>query len=404
MAIRPEISLNLDSVNVSPAINAFENAMLNAQTRGLRQQQSELGKIQLQQAQDNKRLSDDALVVQGVRPLLSQAMETGDPTAVKVYLTKTLTDIQARNAQGANIDPTRVKGALDAINEGKLEQVLTGGDNLVQMARDRGLLGGGQNQQANSQFGSQQTFKDSKGNLFFGTTKRNPNTGAVESVLAPVSGGNVQPEGQIELVSRLGETSAEKQESIVDTEAAKTTAKAIATRNQGYISSGIEAADSVNNIKRSLELLDSVETGGFDNLKLRASQLFGIEGADEGELSARLGISVLSQLKPIFGAAFTAAEGERLERISARFGANAGTNKRLLNDALTVAERAARRGLSAAEKSGDEFTANEIRTVLDSFQGLADEAPQSPSVSPASPTDGQQNTVIRFDAQGNMIQ
>ncbi len=155
MAIRPEISLALDNVNVSPAINAFENAMLNAQTRGIRQQQAQhqaalnplvqqQAQIQLQQAQDNKRLSDDALVVQGVRPLLSQAMETGDPTAVKVYLTKTLTDIQARNAQGANIDPTRVKGALDAINEGKLEQVLTGGDNLVQMARDRGLLGGGQ--------------------------------------------------------------------------------------------------------------------------------------------------------------------------------------------------------------------------------------------------------------------
>lgn len=153
-------------------------------------------------------------------------------------------------------------------------------------------------------------------------------------------------------------------------ESSKATSKGISQRQQGFIDTGIEAADSVNNIKRSLELLDSVKTGGFNNAALRVRQFFGVEGADEGELSGRLGTAVLAQLKPIFGAAFTAAEGDRLERISARFGANPETNKRLLKDALSIAERAARRGLKAAKNSGDDFSAEEIQAVLDGFESI----------------------------------
>lgn len=144
----------------------------------------------------------------------------------------------------------------------------------------------------------------------------------------------------------------------------KETAKSNAARKQGFIDSGIDAADSVINIKRSIELLKDVKTGGFNNALFRAKQLFGIEGADEGELSANLGRAVLAQLKPIFGAAFTAAEGERLESIEAGFGRSTATNLRLLEDVLKRTERAARRGLAAAEDQGDTFTADEIKTAL----------------------------------------
>lgn len=144
----------------------------------------------------------------------------------------------------------------------------------------------------------------------------------------------------------------------------KEIAKANAKRKQGFIDSGVEAADSVANIKRSISLLDTVKTGGLDKAAFAIRQAFGVEGADEGELSANLGRSVLAQLKPIFGAAFTAAEGDRLERIEAGFGRSPATNKRLLDSALKIAERAARRGLAAAEDQGDEFTANEIREAM----------------------------------------
>jgi len=46
-------------------------------------------------------------------------------------------------------------------------------------------------------------------------------------------------------------------------------AKANVKRKQGFISSGVEAADGVASIKKSLVLLRDIKTGGFDNLKYR---------------------------------------------------------------------------------------------------------------------------------------
>lgn len=154
-------------------------------------------------------------------------------------------------------------------------------------------------------------------------------------------------------------------------------AKGISERKQGFITSGVDAADSVGNLRRSIELLETVETGGFSQAALRAKQLFGVEGADEGELSANLGRSVLSQLKPIFGAAFTAAEGERLERISEGFGRSTETNLRLLNNALRTARRAAKRGIAAAESEGDIFSANQIREALDAAEKVEEVVQQA---------------------------
>jgi hypothetical protein len=169
-------------------------------------------------------------------------------------------------------------------------------------------------------------------------------------------------------------TEQEKADISVDKESRKQVEKANIQRKQGFVDTGVEAADSTANIRRSIELLDLVETGGFDSVAFRARQLFGVEGADEGELSANLGKAVLAQLKPIFGAAFTAAEGERLERIEAGFGRSPETNKRLLSSALKIAERSSRRGLAAAEALGDEFAADEIRAAL-VYEPLGQSAP-----------------------------
>lgn len=145
----------------------------------------------------------------------------------------------------------------------------------------------------------------------------------------------------------------------------KKTAEGIAGRQQGFIDSGIEAADSLANVRRARKLLDGVKTGGFDRVSLAAKRMFGIESADEAELSANLGKAILAQLKPIFGAAFTAAEGERLEKIEANFGKSTEGNKRLLEQVMKITDRAARRGLKAAESAGDEFTADEIRASME---------------------------------------
>jgi len=198
----------------------------------------------------------------------------------------------------------------------------------------------------------------------------------------------VLPDGSVKFVAVPGsvaETSVEKGgrqlEEKKRLEKAKTTEtekreikKLTAKRKQSFVDSGIEAADSMANIKRSIQLLDSVATGGFDNAALRAKQIFGVESGNEAELSTNLGRSVLAQLKPIFGAAFTAAEGESLKRIEANFGKSSEGNKRLLKQLLKITERAARRGLAASEDLEDSFTASEILKAMEADDAIDEQS------------------------------
>jgi len=180
------------------------------------------------------------------------------------------------------------------------------------------------------------------------------------------------------------ETVQEKEDIKTDARAKREVDKANIKRKQGFIDTGVQAADSSINLRRSLELIDTVATGGFDAFALRAKQVFGVEGANELELTTNLGKNVLAQLRPIFGAAFTAAEGESLKRIEAGFGRSTAGNKRLLERTLKIADRAARRGIAAAEAQNDEFAANEIRGSLE-FNFDTEEAAEAPGAAPQAP-------------------
>jgi hypothetical protein len=152
-------------------------------------------------------------------------------------------------------------------------------------------------------------------------------------------------------------------------------------RDQAFIDRGIAAADSTANVRRGIQLLEEVETGGIDAISLRAKQIFGVESGDEGELVGLLGKAVLSQLRETFGAQFTVKEGEQLARIEAGVGKSPAGNRRLLNNALKLLDRLARRGLRAAKDRKDDFAADEINKAL-TFD-LSAEAPERPA--PAQP-------------------
>ena len=72
------------------------------------------------------------------------------------------------------------------------------------------------------------------------------------------------------------------------------------TRDGAFMTEGLDAADSIPVIRRSIDLLDDIKTGGIQAGLLRAKQIFGVEGANEAELSANLGKNVLAQLKTSF--------------------------------------------------------------------------------------------------------
>jgi hypothetical protein len=145
---------------------------------------------------------------------------------------------------------------------------------------------------------------------------------------------------------------------------AETTAKGSAERLAKQIDDAYRAADGLPIIARGLELLKTVETGGINAVALQASNLFGVTGADEGELSANLGKAVLSQLRSTFGAQFTEAEGRRLAEIEAGFGKSTAANRRLLEQAQKLVVRVAERGIDAAEQSGQKYDATAIRKAM----------------------------------------
>jgi len=148
-----------------------------------------------------------------------------------------------------------------------------------------------------------------------------------------------------------------------------------AKRQQATIQTGVDASKGIPALRRTLELLDSVKTGGFASASLRAKQMFGLESADEGELSANLGEAVLGDLKATFGAAFTEKEGARLERIRAGFGKSPETNRRLINQSLDIAMKSAEQAMKVAGEAGDYQTAQMIKDVLE----FKSEEPQNQS-------------------------
>lgn len=145
-------------------------------------------------------------------------------------------------------------------------------------------------------------------------------------------------------------------------------------RAQSIINNAVDAMGEFPVLMNAIGLLDEVNTGGLSAASIKAKSLFGIESGDEGELSYLLSTNVLQRLRPIFGAAFTAAEGERLTSISASIGRSPETNRRLLAEALRIARSAAERGLYRAQDAGDDATVRELENALNElyqFEGGA---------------------------------
>ena len=209
--------------------------------------------------------------------------------------------------------------------------------------------------------------EDAKGNKYYTVSNLNKTTG--ETTLENIPIGADQS-----LVSTLGETPGEIQSRAIATKEGETSATKRVSRWEGNLSRGFTAADSTATLRRAIKLNDLVKTGGIDNTtRLAIKNFFGVESGDEGELSNLMGKAVLSQLRETFGSAFTAEEGKGLTKIEAGFGKNPTVNARLLNNALRMAERIARRGARSARNLGDMEAAadieNALKFTLDSFQG-----------------------------------
>ena len=135
-------------------------------------------------------------------------------------------------------------------------------------------------------------------------------------------------------------------------------------REKADIQMGLDAAQVVPIFRRAEQLLDRVETGNIESMKLAAKKFFNIEGGDAVELQNNLGQQILKQLKPIFGSQFTAREGDWLKEMEASFGRNTIVNRRLVRQGLDLASERAKIGINAADSSNDLRTVDTINGWL----------------------------------------
>lgn len=212
----------------------------------------------------------------------------------------------------------------------------------------------------------------------------NKRTGSTTLAKTPLTG---------KLQSRIGETAEQRQIREIETSRLKgldkveadistATGKELATSAARFavatIDEGRAAAKGIPILRRSLDLLDRVETGGVAARAILAGQNFlGITGADKSELNFLLGKNVLSQLKSIFGGAFSEKEGERLERIEAGFGKSPEGNRRVLSQMLKLAESSAQRAIKELIALGGTRNLRNAATIQETLEFVlgAEEAP-----------------------------
>ncbi len=165
-------------------------------------------------------------------------------------------------------------------------------------------------------------------------------------------------------------------------------------RIQLAIEDGIDAAQRIPKLREARQILETVGTGGMNSVMLAFKQRLGIASADESQLIYELAKNVLSQLKPTFGAAFTAREGDLLRRIEANTDNSTEGNKRLLDELLDALELDVNRARLEARENRDTRSLNAIDGYLS--QQFSSSFGEEESVTP--------RPRIRVDAAGNIIE
>lgn len=225
------------------------------------------------------------------------------------------------------------------------------------------------------------TIVDDEGNEKLMVGRFNPDTGEFDHKTTPV------PEGW-KLASELGETAEQTTERKIREAAEK---QAQVDKEKGIsevITRGKTAATSIPRIKQSLRLLEQLETGGFEGVKLRAKQFLGVESASEGVLGYNLMRDVLKQLKPVFGSQFTEKEGAWLKDIQPNVNKSTAANKALLKTVLSEYEKQARRALRRAKKRGNWDAVDDIEEDLNLVLEFEDAAQATPVTPEATPSPG----------------
>lgn len=235
------------------------------------------------------------------------------------------------------IDSSDTREAIQMIEEQAPEEFEKFLGQVVAIGESRGVFALGNKNRSPVQFGGQQTFKDEKGNLFFGTTKRDPKTGNVQSVLAPIDGTS-KPTGKVSMAGTYGLTADEKVDQVGKEKTEADRAAANETARQDYIKQGLTARGMIPKTQKLLELNEAITTGKVAKAKKFMQDIFGVTNPDLGQFNALAGSLVLENIRAL-GANPTEGERQFLTQITPSLDQGGEVNKALLNDMLEIQNR-----------------------------------------------------------------
>ena len=221
------------------------------------------------------------------------------------------------------------------------------------------------------QFGASKTYKDSEGNYYLGTQKRNARTGEVESLLSPVAGAPSEPQGDVEEVGAYGQTSTEMIEGKVEVGAKKTEAELFEKRKDTAATDFSLSSKNVLDADRMLRALDNITTGGFvpETTKL-VTDFLGKTPADAGEFEILAKEQMIAKLSA-FGANPTEGEARRAAELVASIRKSEGLNRRLVQ---SFREEMKRRRDRSAYLLGPDATVKGYREfALGQYEGVGEE-------------------------------
>jgi hypothetical protein len=315
-------SIALFANDITPSIEAGDLATIVAKTRARIPQLKAEGKIpddsiEFLQMLENKHLTDDQKLREAQR-IATQAKNTARVFGV---IGADLTSAQKERAELQRILDT----ATDQLSVSQRYAAI-----------DAGLLP--------RQVGSAAQTIAAQGTA--------PQVAASESIIA---GSTERAKGDAEV-----ETERNLNEILADRAAGNKIAETEATRIDDYISRGLNAVDRLPKVRRGIELLKKVKTGGIAAKEKVVTDFFGTTSGDVAELSNILAENVLAGLSAFSGAI---SEGEREFIREMETGIIQGTefNTRQLSRMENMLSREVDRAIKAAESTGDQFALDMLK-------------------------------------------
>jgi len=328
----PRILLAGQVPNIAPAINIFENALMNAQTRDIRGQQQAQQKLmnplQLQQAQqgidanaqalESNRQQQRLININNTGQRLLPFLQSGDIQGAQKFMLDNVSALQTRIEAGEDIDLTESMETLAKLQAGDIQGVL-GDINAVS-----GLVGGGNGQK---QFALQSNAPITDPNTGqVSTPVFNPATG--ETQLVPIKGAIKETPAQ-QTEREFKSTEALSKLAISETKA-KETVKATVARTSALKKEFSErrrlAARSTRKVKEAQKLAQKATQGLAGAGLVQLARVFpGIDVKDEGALSGAFKSLALDELQKFKGPT-TDFEFAVTEDIAGSLGSSAGAN------------------------------------------------------------------------------